>query len=187
MIFIISFSIYFRDRGETDPDNFVTAYDVGIARNLEGEKEMTAHFERKKHFDNMEYDGKSSQTKQKDGTLKVKSNVTCITDGTYLDLFQPEDGCDQTYGKELHEKVKKFEAEETFVFIGADSTAVNTGLSLYQGPTERSLFCGRFRYFWSVRCSLIQRGNREGKKEPLFLAIFRVFFLNFRHFSVLCC
>ena len=56
-----------------------------------------------------------------------------------------------------------------------------------QGPTKRSLFCGTFRYFWSVRCSLIQRGNREGKKEPLFLAIFRVFFLNFRHFSVLCC
>ena len=34
----------------------------------------------------------------------------------------------------------------------------------------------RFPYFWSVRCSLIQRGNREGKKEPLFLAVFRVFF-----------
>ena len=126
--FIISFFIYFRDRGETDPDNFVTAYDVGIARNLEGEKEMTAHFERKKHFDNMEYDGKSSRTKQKDGTLKVKSNVTCITDGTFTEYFQPEDGTDQTYGKELHKVVKKYKADQTFVYIGADSTAVNTGL-----------------------------------------------------------
>ena len=77
----------------------------------------------------MEYDGKSSQTKQKDGTLKVKSNVTCITDGTFTEYFQPEDGTDQTYGKELHKVVKKYEAEQTFVFIGADSTAVITGLS----------------------------------------------------------
>ena len=49
-----------------------------------------------------------------------------------------------------------------------------------QGPTERSLFRGTFRgmfpYFWSVRCSLIQRGKREGKKEGLFFAIFGVFF-----------
>ena len=38
-----------------------------------------------------------------------------------------------------------------------------------QGPTERSLFQelvpGSFLYFWWVRCSLIQRGNREGIRE----------------------
>ena len=107
----------------------MTAYDVEQARNIEGEKEITAHIERKKGFDNMEYDGKSSKTKQKDGTLKVTSNVTCVSDGTYLDFFQPKDGCDPTYAEELHKTIKKFEAEKTFVFIGADSTAVNTGLS----------------------------------------------------------
>ena len=46
----------------------------------------------------------------------------------------------------------------------------------HQGPTERSLFLehvpGRFPYFWCVRCSLIQRGNREGIREPLFFPIF---------------
>ena len=106
----------------------MTAYDVGVARNLEGEKEMTAHFKRKKGFNNMEYDSKSSKTKQKDGTVEVKSNCTCVTDGTYLDFFQPKDGTDPTYAEELHKTIKKFEAEQSFVFIGADSTAVNTGI-----------------------------------------------------------
>ena len=92
---------------------------------------MTAHFERKRRFNNMEFDGKSSQTKQINGILAVKSNVTCISDGTFLEYFQPPDGCDPTYGKELHKVVKKFEAEENFVFIGADSTAVNTGLLFF--------------------------------------------------------
>ena len=117
------------DRGETDLSDIVTAYDVEIARNEEGEKELTAHFENKRGFNNLGFDGKSSQTKQKDGTLKVKSNVTCISDGTFLEYFQPIDGCDQTYGNELHKVVKKYEAEETCEFIEADSTAVNTGLS----------------------------------------------------------
>ena len=116
-----------RDRGETDPNDIVTVYDVEKARNEEGEKEITAHFERKKHFDNMEFDGKSSQTKQKDNTLKVQSNITCISDGEFLDILQPKDGCDPTYAEELHKTVKKFEADDTFIFIGADSTAVNTG------------------------------------------------------------
>ena len=118
----------YRDRGLTDSSDFVTAYDVEKARNELGEKEMSAHFERKKEFDNMEFDGKASQTKQTDNTLKVKSNVTCVSDGTFLEYFQPPDGTDPTYGKELHKVVKKFEAEESFVFIGADSTAVNTGI-----------------------------------------------------------
>ena len=121
---------HFRDRGETDLSAFVTAYDVEQARNLEGEKEITAHIERKKGFDNMEYDGKSSKTKQKDGTLKVMSNVTCVSDGTFLDVFQPKDGCDPTYAEELHKTIKKFEAEQNMVYIGADSTAVNTGIIL---------------------------------------------------------
>ena len=108
----------------------MTAYDVEQARNLEGEKEITAHFEKKRGFNNMEYDSKSSKTKQKDGTVVVKSNCTCVTDGTFLDFFQPKDGCDPTYGEELHKTVKKFEAEQSFVYIGADSTAVNTGLTL---------------------------------------------------------
>ena len=118
----------YRDRGLTDPNDFVTAYDVEKARNELGEKEMSAHFEEKKEFDNMEFDGKASQTKQTDNTLKVKSNVTCVSDGTFLEYFQPPDGTDPTYGKELHKVVKKFEAEKSFVFIGADSTAVNTGI-----------------------------------------------------------
>ena len=109
----------------------MTAYDVEKARNEEGEKELTAHFEKKRGFNNMEFDGKASQTKQTDNTLKVVSNVTCITDGTFTEYFQPEDGTDQTYGKELHKVVKKYEAEETFVFIGADSTAVNTGICFF--------------------------------------------------------
>ena len=117
------------DRGETDLSDIVTAYDVETARNEEGEKELTAHFENKRGFNNLGFDGKSSQTKQKDGTLIVKSNVTCISDGTFLEYFQPIDGCDQTYGNELHKVVKKYEAEETCEFIEADSTAVNTGLS----------------------------------------------------------
>ena len=117
------------DRGETDLSDIVTAYDVEIARNEEGEKELTAHFENKRGFNNLGFDGKASQTKQKDGTLVVKSNVTCISDGTFLEYFQPIDGCDQTYGNELHKVVKKYEAEETCEFIEADSTAVNTGLS----------------------------------------------------------
>ena len=116
------------DRGLMDPSDFVTAYDIEKERNKEGEKEMTAHFENKCGFDNMEFDGKSSQTKQLNSTLAVKSNVTCVSDGTFLEYFQPPDGCDPTYGKELHKVVKKFKAEESFVFIGADSTAVNTGL-----------------------------------------------------------
>ena len=89
---------------------------------------MTAHFERKKGFNNMEFDGKASQTKQTDNTLKVQSNVTCVSDGTFLEYFQPPDGTDPTYGKELHKVVKKFKAEKSFVYIGADSTAVNTGI-----------------------------------------------------------
>ena len=143
-----------RDRGE--PDDIVTVYDVEKARNEEGEKEITAHFERKRGFDNMEFDGKSSQTKQKDNTLKVQSNVTCISDGEFLDILQPKDGCDPTYGEELHKTVKKFEAEQSFVYIGADSTAVNTGIHLslsfyylicfekvikYQGHVVQSPIC----------------------------------------------
>ena len=120
-----------RDRGETDPSDIVTAYDIEKARNEQGEKELTAHFERKKGFSNCEFDGKASQTKQKDNTLVVKSNVTCIADGSFLEYFQPKDGTDQTYGTELHKTVKKFEAEQTCEFIGADSTAVNTGLSFF--------------------------------------------------------
>ena len=45
-----------------------------------------------------------------------------------MEYFQPPDGCDPTYGKELHKVVKKFKAEKSFVYIGADSTAVNTGI-----------------------------------------------------------
>ena len=115
---------HFSDRGETD---FVTVYDVEKARNEIGEKEITAHFERKRGFNNMEFDSKSSQTKQKDNTLKVQSNVTCVSDGEFLELLNPKDGCDPTYAEELHKTVKKFEADDTFIFIGADSTAVNTG------------------------------------------------------------
>ena len=52
-----------------------------------------------------------------------------------------------------------------------------------QKQTERSLlrgtFHGMFCYFRSVWCSLIQWGNKEGKKEPLFLAFFRFFFFQF--------
>ena len=118
----------------------VTAYDVEKARNEIGEREMTAHFEEKRGFTNMGFDGKSSQTKQLDNTLVVKSNVTCISDGTFLDYFQPKDGCDQTYGIELHKTIKKFEAEQTCEFIEADSTAVNTGLSLFFVPLF-SEFC----------------------------------------------
>ena len=92
---------------------------------------MSAHFEQKRGFTNIGFDGKASQTKQIDNTLVVKSNVTCISDGTFLEYFQPKDGCDQTYGNELHKVVKKYEAEETCEFIEADSTAVNTGLSLF--------------------------------------------------------
>ena len=51
-----------------------------------------------------------------------------------------------------------------------------------QKQTERSLFRGTFHgmfcYFRSVWCSLIQWGNKEGKKEPLFLAFFRFFFFS---------
>ena len=143
----LPFYFYNRDRGETDKSDFVTAYDVEKARNEEGEKEITAHIERNKGFDNMEFDSKSSKTKQKDGTLAVKSNCTCVTDGTFLDFFQPKDGCDPTYGEELHKTVKKFEAEQSFVFIGADSTAVNTGLSNHSTPnllyneSQYSEFC----------------------------------------------
>ena len=92
---------------------------------------MSAHFEEKRGFTNMGFDGKASQTKQIDNTLVVKSNVTCISDGTFLEYFQPKDGTDQTYGIELHKVVKKYEAEESCEFIEADSTAVNTGLSLF--------------------------------------------------------
>ena len=134
------FHVYSRDRGETDASNIVTAYDVGIARNEEGEKEITAHIERKKGFNNMEYDGKSSKTKQKDGTLKVMSNVTCVSDGTFLDVFQPKDGCDPTYAEELHKTIKKFEAEQNMVYIGADSTAVNTGILLLTSMSDND-FC----------------------------------------------
>ena len=130
---IISTYVYFAssDRGETDASNFVTAYDIGKARNELGEKEMSAHFEEKRGFTNLGFDGKASQTKQLDNTLAVKSNVTCISDGTFLEYFQPKDGTDQTYGIELHKVVKKYEAEESCEFIEADSTAVNTGLSLF--------------------------------------------------------
>ena len=118
----------------------MTAYDVEKERNLEGEKEITAHIERMKGFDNMEYDGKSSKTKQKDGTLKVMSNVTCVSDGTFLDVFQPKDGCDPTYAEELHKTIKKFEAEQNMVYIGADSTAVNTGILLLISISD-NYFC----------------------------------------------
>ena len=119
------------DRGETHESAFVTAYDIEKARNKQGEKELTAHFENKKGFDNMGFDGKSSQTKQKDGTLKVKSNVTCVSDGTFLEYFQPPDGSDPTYGEELHKVVKKYEAEKNLIYIEADSTAVNTGMGFF--------------------------------------------------------
>ena len=51
-----------------------------------------------------------------------------ISDGTFLEYFQPPDGCDPTYGKELHKVVKKYEAEKNLIYIEADSTAVNTGI-----------------------------------------------------------
>ena len=92
---------------------------------------MTAHFENKRGFVDLEFDGKASKTKQENGIVSVKSNVTCISDGTFLEFFQPEDGCDPTYGNELHKIVKKYDADETLIFVGSDSTAVNTGLSKY--------------------------------------------------------
>ena len=123
LIFIAS-----RDRNETDPNAYVTAYTIEKLRNKHGEKEMTAHFENKRGFVDLEFDGKASKTKQENGIVSVKSNVTCISDGTFLEFFQPEDGCDPTYGNELHKVVKKYNADETLIFIGSDSTAVNTGL-----------------------------------------------------------
>ena len=72
------FHFYSRDRGLTDERDFVTVHDIEKARNELGEKELTAHFENKRGFNNMEFDGKASQTKQTDNTLKVESNVTCM-------------------------------------------------------------------------------------------------------------
>ena len=58
--------------------------------------------------------------------------------------------------------------------------------TIMQKQTERSLFRGTFHgmfcYFRSVWCSLIQWGNKEGKKEPLFLVLFWIFF----QFSEIC-
>ena len=65
------------------------------------------------------------------------SHVTCITDGTYLEHFTPEDGAGITYGKELHRIVEKYEAEETLVYIGSDSTAVNTLTGLTKVQLQR--------------------------------------------------
>ena len=113
--------------GEKNPTCYVTGYDMEKQRNDEGEAEIASHFEKKCGFDNMEFDSKSSKTLQKDGTLKVVSNCTCVTDGTFTEFFQPEDGCGITYAKELHKVVNKYHAEETFTYIGADSTVSNTG------------------------------------------------------------
>ena len=47
-----------------------------------------------------------------------------------------------------------------------------------------------FHYFWLVRCSLIQWGNKEGKKEPQFIAFMWFFFQFWTIFvisSTLCC
>ena len=116
-----------KDKGEKNPSCYVTGYDMEKQRNDEGEAEIASHFDKKCGFDNMEFDSKSSKTLQKDGTLKVVSNCTCVTDGTFTEFFQPEDGCGITYAKELHKVVNKYHAEETFTYIGADSTVSNTG------------------------------------------------------------
>ena len=86
----------------------------------------------------MEFDSKKSKTLMEDGEIKVISNVTCISDASFLEFYQlpvyideegneKEDGTGETHGKELHKVVKKYKAEESVTYIGADSTKVNTG------------------------------------------------------------
>ena len=88
---------------------------------------MASHFEEKKGFHDLEFDGKKSQTAQGWNQTEMVSHVTCVTGGSYLEHFTPEGGEGATYGKELHRIVEKYKAEETLVYIGADSTKVNTG------------------------------------------------------------
>ena len=92
------------------------------------------------------------------GEVKVISNVTCISDGSFLEFFQlpvvmvtdddgeekeKEDGTGEAYGKKLHETVKKFKAEESVTYMGADSTRVNTGHKTGTGSPRIRLKNGR--------------------------------------------
>ena len=127
-----------KDLGITDPICYPTGDYVTELRSESGEKELTSHFNEKVGFDNMEFDSKKSKTLMEDGEIKVISNVTCISNGSFLEFYQlpvyideegneKEDGTGETHGKELHKVVKKFKAEEKLTYIGADSTRVNTG------------------------------------------------------------
>lgn len=123
----IKYIVTFRDRGETDPSCYISGNHVTKLREEIGQKEMSSHFVKKCGFADLEFDGKKSKTKQTSGQLICQSNVTCISDGSFLEFFQPDDDTGLTYGIELHKIVKKYLAEESLIYIGSDSTAVNTG------------------------------------------------------------
>ena len=90
----------------------------------------------------MDYDGKKSQTAVGRNRTEVIDHYTCTSGGKYLDNFSlPIPKKEKVNGKwikekikaglviaiQLHETLKKFLARASLVFIGADSTATNTG------------------------------------------------------------
>ena len=123
----------------------------------------------------MEFDSKKSKTLMEDGEIKVISNVTCISDASFLEFYQlpvyideegkeKEDGTGETHGKELHKVVKKFKAEESVTYIGADSTKVNTGhksgtIEAPIGATAIIHFKTHFR--WQVETNKISKSRNR--------------------------
>ena len=54
-------------------------------------------------------------------------HYTCVTRGKFLDIFVPKDGTGAQIAYQLHEILKKYLAEKSFLYPGCDSTASNTG------------------------------------------------------------
>ena len=103
--------------------------------NKAGENEESDHFKRNQGFQDMDFDGKKSQTAIGKNRTESIDHVTCVSNGEYLDHFsvQKKEGNAKALAFQIHDILKKYLAENSLIYIGCDSTAVNTG---WQGHIE---------------------------------------------------
>ena len=118
-------------------------------------------------------------TEKSISTIKKDVLLVAILDKQDATMINELNPC-KTYEFYGPDHVQVFWKQKCFGNISQLETRPLIGWPTRQGPTKRSLFRrtfrGRFRYFWWVQCSLIQRGNREGIRERWKLPIF-IFFL----------
>ena len=130
------------DQGITDYQRLTCGSSVAAERMKQVEKTISSHIQENIGFPDMDYDGKKSRTAVGRNRTDVIDHYTCTSGGKYLDNFSlPNPKKVKVNGKwvkekiqagliiaiQLHEILKKFLARASLVFLGADSTATNTG------------------------------------------------------------